>query len=197
MNSGGTAQAAWILSLVTSPRRAAETAGRLAAGNSLRAWPVARAAISLVIGTLRNEPFRIAAFVATAYVLMRLLGYAMIAGSDWLIRRPYDDSLLSSFWIRQPATWLSQDWASRGVVVVFLTGLMVAFISRERAVAVVLAVLACQLAIGLTLKAADGRLQFPGTSILIVRTILFDLPLFLAAILVRLAAVVNASWHRV
>lgn len=192
--------AAWILSLVSTPDRAKELAAELAAATASRApivfWlSLARTGLSLVSAQVRAAPLRLAALVVAGYIATYLLGEAFLVGPRWLIRHPYNSSLLSSFWIREAArAMLREERILRYLAVPFLVGLFVAWLSRGRELAACLVMLLWDLAAGTAERVWIGHLGLFRIGVLLAYTLRGYLFVLAGAIVARMWFLRN--WRR-
>lgn len=144
-----------LLSLVITRDRAASIVGDLLEDRrrqgSIAFWMgVVRTSIAFIWRDISSAPARYAALLVAAYLVSIVLYMLFFVLPQYLIHRPYDDSLLSAFWIRETAYLLLSDWALRTRMFFlnsFVLGLVIARISPDREVAACSAIVASNLII--------------------------------------------------
>ncbi len=132
-----------------------------------------RIGTSSLFADFRRIPARLAVLSTYGFAVNWLLGFAYFGifrvCPYWLDRRPYDDSILSSFWVRVTAQVLLSFWfyvwggrVFEFFIAPFLAGWVVARLSRGHEVAACSAFFALQLVIEESFAAMAGHWGLPG-----------------------------------
>lgn len=181
------------LSLFTTSDLADALATEVTAANASRApvmfWlMLARAGYSLLLREFLAFPIRLAGLTAAGHAVAIALSYAFVFAPRWLVRRPYDESLLASFWIRHIAQICSSVGALRVweyLVGPFIVGLLVAWLARGHELAVCAALLVSELVVIEFANVLDGHV-WPVMLLTLLFVPLRYLTLFAAGISVRM-----------
>lgn len=122
---------------------------------------ICSAAVILLLRDLRSTPLRILWAVFGAYLITNGLSYVVLVLPHALVGRPYDDSFLSSFWLRRGAnvlvsTWVFNLWSI--AMGPFAMGLIAAWLSRGREFSACTALVVSNLVITASMGILRGHL---------------------------------------
>ena len=179
-----------ILSMAVEPGRAEALAAQLAqkaGGRPGLFWPsVIRTTVFEAVREIPRARSRIAGLVVLAYATAGALAFVLLVLPQTLLQRPYDDSLLSSWWVREAARIGSSgvgQWIGRNLLAPFLLGAWVAGFARGRELTAFFAVLLSGIVAHFAAIGYAGHLDF--TAVLLVYVPRNCIPVLLGIALVR------------